>query len=197
MAVGDLTTLEAVKEWLGVELTNTDADALLGRILSATSSMVKQYLNNDIVSTEYTEVYDGFGKDWMVLRRYPVTSVIGLWFGGDSIPPANGDGKTSSWRNGFVLLESNGGNQRIVLFDKLFPNQRSSITVTYIAGYLQVPLDIQQVVWELVGSRYRMTDRIGYTSKSLGGQETVSFAPNRIDDYSLSILNQYRRVTPA
>lgn len=196
MTAGDLVTLSAVKEWLGIELTNTDADALLGRVISATSEMIKQYLNNDITSQEYTETYDGFGGDWMVLRRYPVTAVGGLWFSGQAIPAATGNGRNVAWKNGYVLLEESGGNQRLVLFDKLFPNQRSSVVVTYTAGYATIPMDLQQVAWELVGSRYKMMERIGYTSKALGGQETVSFAPNRMDDYSMSILNQYRRVTP-
>lgn len=63
-----------------------------------------------------------------------------------------------------------------------------------VVSYVYVPGDIEQATWELVAARYRYMDRIGYTSKSLGGQETVSFAPNRIDAYTASLLAPYRRV---
>jgi hypothetical protein len=63
--------------------------------------------------------------------------------------------------------------------------------------YSYVPADIEQAVWELVGSRFRYMDRIGYSSKSLGGQETVSFAPNKMDEYTSGLLAPFKRVSPA
>ena len=49
------------------------------------------------------------------------------------------------------------------------------MVVSYTAGYATVPAGVQQAVTELVGEAFRRRDRIGQTSKSLGGQETTSF----------------------
>lgn len=62
--------------------------------------------------------------------------------------------------------------------------------------YSFVPADIEQAVWELVGERYRYMDRIGYVSKSLGGQETVTFSQRAISDYVTVDLAPYRNVVP-
>ena len=62
--------------------------------------------------------------------------------------------------------------------------------------YSFVPADIEQAAWEMVGERYRYMDRIGYVSKSLGGQETVTFARDTMAPYIKQLLNPYKRVVP-
>lgn len=62
--------------------------------------------------------------------------------------------------------------------------------------YSYVPADIEQAVWELAAERYKYKDRIGYNSKSLGGQETVSFSNKSMNDYVREILMPYIRVVP-
>jgi hypothetical protein len=39
-------------------------------------------------------------------------------------------------------------------------------------------------------------DRIGYSSKTLGSQETVAFSQNKFPEYVLQLLNRYKRVAP-
>jgi len=62
--------------------------------------------------------------------------------------------------------------------------------------YSFVPPDIEQAVWELAGERFRYMDRIGVVSKSLGGQETVSFSQKSMSDYVHDLLSPYRQVVP-
>lgn len=62
--------------------------------------------------------------------------------------------------------------------------------------YSYVPPDIEQAAWEMVGERYNYKDRIGVNSKSLGGQETVSFSNKDMSDYIETLLNPFIRVTP-
>ena len=46
-----------------------------------------------------------------------------------------------------------------------------SVSISY--GY--VPQDIAQAALELAAERFRAAERIGLTSKSMGGQETIAY----------------------
>jgi hypothetical protein len=60
--------------------------------------------------------------------------------------------------------------------------------------YSYVPADIEHACVELIGERYRYKNRIGEISKSLGGQETMSFSQKDMPDYVRLLLQPYRRV---
>jgi hypothetical protein len=65
----------------------------------------------------------------------------------------------------------------------------------YIAiSYGFVPQDVAQVCMELVGERYFYRLRIGEVSKSLGGQETISFSQKDMPDSLAAMLAPYRAV---
>jgi hypothetical protein len=66
----------------------------------------------------------------------------------------------------------------------------NAVNVSY--GF--VPQDIAQVCTELVAERFLYRLRIGEASKSLGGQETVSFSQKDMPDALASILAPYRAV---
>jgi hypothetical protein len=64
-------------------------------------------------------------------------------------------------------------------------------------SYGFVPQDIAQVCMELVGERYFYRLRIGEVSKSLGGQETISFSQKDMPDALAAMLAPYRAVMVA
>lgn len=66
-----------------------------------------------------------------------------------------------------------------------------------VISYSYVPADIDEACVEMVGERYRYMDRIGVVSKSLGGQETMSYSQKDMSDYIQQALRPYRRITPA
>jgi hypothetical protein len=63
-------------------------------------------------------------------------------------------------------------------------------------AYSYTPADIEQAVIELVGERYNAKSHIGYVSKSLGGQESVSFSQKNMNDFITSLLEPFQRVVP-
>ena len=65
-----------------------------------------------------------------------------------------------------------------------------------LVSYSYIPADIEQACIELVGERYRSKERIGQTSKSLGGQETVAFSTKSMNDFVREMLHPYMRVVP-
>lgn len=67
------------------------------------------------------------------------------------------------------------------------------VTITY--SY--VPADLAQATTELVGATFRDAEHIGVKSKSLGGQETVSYFQNSITPSQRMLLQPYMKVTPS
>ncbi|MGO9135745.1 MAG: head-tail connector protein [Methylovirgula sp.] len=65
-----------------------------------------------------------------------------------------------------------------------------AVTLSY--GY--VPADLAFCCMDWAAELYTYRDRIGQRSKSLGGQETVSFIVKDVPDFVASALQPYRRV---
>jgi hypothetical protein len=63
-----------------------------------------------------------------------------------------------------------------------------------LISYSYVPADVEEACIEMVGERYNYKNRIGTVSKSLGGQETVSFSQKDMPDFIRTMLQPYRRV---
>ncbi len=66
----------------------------------------------------------------------------------------------------------------------------ASVTVSY--GY--VPSDIARCCIEWAADQYQYRLRIGQATKSLGGQESVSFIVKDMPDFVRAVLQPYRRV---
>jgi hypothetical protein len=202
MAAGDLTTLGNVKQWLGLDTLadNADTDALLARMITAASSFISNYCGRStFLSSIYTETYDGNGRDFMLLRQWPVTLItsIALTYGSLSAGPSTTI-TSPSGTPGYMLeapLPGN-SNQRLTLMGAGFPRGRSNVTVIYTAGYQTTPFDVEQVVIELVAERFKAKDRIGEISRSLASTETTTYSTKALNDTSAAMLAPYRRLVP-
>ena len=65
-----------------------------------------------------------------------------------------------------------------------------SVSLSY--GY--VPQDIAQAALELAAERFRAAERIGLRSKSIGGQETISYDTSAMSAPIQAMLLPYKRV---
>jgi hypothetical protein len=65
-----------------------------------------------------------------------------------------------------------------------------SVLISY--GY--VPQDLAQAALELAAGRFRAAERIGITSKSMGGQETIAYDMSPIPAPVRAMLQPYKRV---
>jgi len=194
--MADLCELADVREWLGS--TTTAADALLSRLITAASEFVERHTGRSFSGIQnYTEIYDGTGRDRMQLRQWPVVSVssikiapsIEITEAATEFPPASGT----------FTLESpplSGGIQTLIVHGHCFPRGRGAMQVTYTAGFADVPADVRQAVVELVGERYKHRDRIGLNSKSIGNGESISFLQRDMSENVRSILQRYKSVVP-
>ena len=198
---GDLTTEANVQSWLS--LGSTVDTAVIGRLVSAQSTFIQNWLQRQIASAQYTEVRDGSGmgagRYEMVLANYPITSVASLTVDGLPIPMSSDNGveQPGYGFDSYRIFVAQVGS----VVDAMYSNQyyfnrgRANVTVVYTAGFAQIPYDIEQACIELVALRYSERTRIGLASKGLAG-ETTAFQQKALTDSILQSLQQYRRVVP-
>ena len=104
----ELTTLDHVKAWLAIDESNTDSDDYLLLLIKSASRFALNYMQRDsMAATQYDEMYDGYGKSYMVLRQYPAIDVLALSFNGVPVSEATGNGITTPFADGFVLESPN------------------------------------------------------------------------------------------
>ncbi|WP_395664567.1 phage head-tail connector protein [Methylocella sp.] len=63
-------------------------------------------------------------------------------------------------------------------------------------SYGYVPADVALCCMDWTAERYAYRGRIGQSSKSLGGQETIAFIVADMPDFVRGALQPYRRITP-
>lgn len=189
----DFTTLANVKDWLSVQ--NTGDDAKITLLISAATQFMKNYMSRDILSANYTEKYNGGNTMRMPLRNFPVTAISSLSVDGVTIPPAaNSAGSGYLFDDKMIyLVGSSFGQNSPNGFT--FSRGLQNVIVSYVAGYLSVPSDLEQACKELVASKYRRKDRIDQVSKNLGG-EVVTFSIKDMPAEVKMILDIYNRVVP-
>jgi hypothetical protein len=173
---GDLTTLAAVKDWLGLAVSGDDMK--LARLISAVSAFIQSWINRQLVSASYTETRDGTGTRRLALANYPVTAVASVTLDGVTLPSYQyvWTSTASSSRAGFSAAA------RITWSSPTPP------------GYSTVPMDIQQACIDLVALRYQRAAAV--TSRARRRQnETVIYAGDADMPASIAgVLQQYKRV---
>ena len=181
MALADLTTLASVKAYAGVAATIDDA--LLASLIAACSAWVRAYLGRDITANSYDIRRSGRGTQAIQLPHYPVTAVQLLEIDGAPIPAQIGWG-----RPGYRFDEI-----QIALDGYRFMPGIANIRIQFSAGYASVPADLAQAVNELVTLRYRMRDKLEWSSKGLAG-ETVSLVQRDMPASVATLLDNWRCV---
>jgi hypothetical protein len=78
--------------------------------------------------------------------------------------------------------------------DGLYTFSAADSGAAVLLSYSFVPADIGRAVTAMVGEDFRYKDRIGMTSKSLGGQETMAYSSAAIPPRYKMVLDQYRNV---
>jgi hypothetical protein len=170
----DLTSLQAVKDWLGLD--NAASDSLLQRLITAESRAIENYLQRPILAETRTDFAHGYGGATIMLPANPIQSIEKALIDGAEVKVRHDN--LVAWRA-----------------DGLNWPRNCRVQVTYIAGFGSVPSDIEQACVELVGMRYKEKDRIGHASKALAG-ETVSFITRAMPHSVEAKLAPYKKVVP-
>lgn len=184
---GQLTTVGNVKNYLKISASSTTDDALISRIVLQVSAWIKQYLNRDIVATTYTETLDCSGNRFFCLGNYPVTAISSIAIG------APGTTRVPLIAATDYIFEPSG---LVRVFGRALPRGMATVLITYTAGYVDVPADIEGAAIALAAWRYKESERIGQSSKSVGGNETVAFLTTDVPADVKTTLANWRKVAP-
>ena len=66
----EIVSLADVKSWLGI--TGTAEDTLLEQFRKAVTLIVENYIGKKIVTRQFTDFYNGTGKNTLLLKNYPI-----------------------------------------------------------------------------------------------------------------------------
>ena len=119
----DLTTLNAVKTWVGISLTSTVDDGTIQDVITSFSAYVLRITGRGnpngtipanspfVYPVAYDDFYDGSGTMRQPVRNWPVVSVASVTVDGQVLPQStsinvwgwvvDGDGQNISLRGGF------------------------------------------------------------------------------------------------
>jgi hypothetical protein len=191
----DLTTLEAVKQWLAIPDAQTGSDAQLATLITATSAdFLRALERTDFLSTTYTEVREGDGGKRLVLRHWPITVVASVNVGGNAITAQvtpGGAGFYVDW-----VLDPERLNE-LYLNGSVFTDA-APVIIAYTAGYVTAPADVAQAVVEWVAARYKSRTAQGVSAQREAGGEHVTFDKDEaMPANTARVVERYKRCWPS
>lgn len=218
-----LTSLEKVRFHLDLG-GETDQDDLLKQIIEQVDEIIAQDTlrgrvagSNPFESVEGTEYYDGHGFEKLILRRRPVTAidrvaVDGAGFYGkpsEAFPAANDWVEGTDFSNiredatehnpGILIALGGGILGRTFHTGGGWRKGRGNILVTYTAGYVTIPKDLELAATQLVAATWNSSD-LGLGGPvdlvRLGDQAFRLLAEGRGPDmlHVRAILSKYREM---
>jgi hypothetical protein len=143
-----ICTLDDVKDFLGIPLSQTSKDAILQRYIDAATEWAT-YASDAIIPTTYTnEVHDG-GAPQIVLFNTPILEVTSIieYVGANAYELTDTEaGGNQTY--GFSIDNASAGiiSRRWNGMVGSFMSGEKNVVVTYVAGFAQIPADIQTYV---------------------------------------------------
>ena len=187
-----LTTLEDTKEYL--EIDGTDKDNLLQQLIGAASQFIKTETGYEWVETTYKELIDGERTETLILTQKPIISVTSLVINGETIGSDN-----------YYIYNESGmlKRQDVGIYDVgythsfrrglLFPRGQQNIEVQYVAGYDDVPYDLQKAVWSMVNTQLESKNYEGLESYSIG-DESIKWRASGLPAEVQQTIMRYKSV---
>jgi len=178
-----------------------DQDDIIQDLINQCSGSIERFLQGPVVVQEFIEeLYCGESKRTLNVRNWPLVGLIDndpdnlQW---QPVP-------TDAWRTleteiKYIMVKPDKPWQ-FYLFNQYFPIGDNNIKVSYRAGYLIVPMDIEKVCVEMVAEAYKESSlsseaRLGRKSVShsgAGGSSTDTFY--ELSERHMTILRRYRHM---
>ncbi len=183
-----LTTLESLRQYLGLDDSDTQNDDLMFEIIKRVSKGVNNRLNRTLESTSYIEYYQGDGTNRLLVRQYPIISIASIYDDVDRQWPA------STLKDPTSIVIANQTPGLIQLKGDIFINSAwwsyynlENLKVTYVAGYATIPDDVEGAVNKLCA--VEMTKAKGMFAKITADRD-----PKALFDEAWVDLSQYARI---
>ncbi len=201
-----LTTLEAVKVFMGIDLEDGDAqrDNALSQLINAASAWLETQLGRKLGRQTYREKHIASGTQRLVLEQWPIREIAkitdtdkGTELDGYDFDE-QGDIGVVFREDGWTYYGHIGGLSR----DYVAP--RRYLLVEYTAGYTlpkdatednpsDLPSDLEAVIWNMVAQQYAIieNDAAGLSAFSIS-DVSWTFDKN-ISDTWQSVISSYKR----
>jgi hypothetical protein len=172
-------TLDDLKTYVNAQ--STADDALLSRLLTASSDFVDSYCGRTFGTGTYTDTFSGECTSVHPLEYLPALSVSAV---SNNFAPIT---QSASGSDGWLLLDGT-----VHLVRSNFYRGVGNCSVAYVAG-TPVPGDITQAVIELAASKYTDRQHVGQSNQA-GAGGSIGWLPNMIPNTVKSVLDSYRRL---
>lgn len=199
-APGDLVTLAQAEAWLQI---TSDQFGIAGALITACSSQIQKYVGYQFAEATYTRTFNGLGGSTLLLPDRPVIAVTSVTVDGINIPQAIVATQPGFLNDDRFCYITKGGKWSNGQFSaNQFMRGVQNIVITYSAGYITIPADVQQAClfwiaqnYSLIGEdpsvkRLRAGDtEIDHQFTTVVGKSTLLIPP-----IIASILQPYQRV---
>jgi len=152
-----LINLIETKQFLDL-LDTTSFDNLLTDLIESVEAQIKRFCNREFLKSTFSEKFDILypNEDTLLLKEFPVHSVIALTDSGILIDPA----RYKIYPNDGILRLDNGN----------FSRGRQVVEITYVAGYTpgQIPADLQLACYKTVAFEFDNRRTSGLISEKIG-----------------------------
>lgn len=169
-----LTDVDAVKKYLQIDPSDTSLDDQLESLINACSTAIENYCRQSFGQREYTDEYDGTGTNSLFLANTNISSIIEVSIDGEIVDPSE-----------YKLRKSG----ILVRLKNVWPIGILNVSVTYSAGFDQVPADLELACKHLVNFYYK-TDISDYSTTFESG---VVVRPEAWPVQVKALLAPYRR----
>jgi hypothetical protein len=179
-----LTSIATVKTQLDIPSGDTSQDSFLERLINSSSQQIEMFCNRPFVSASFTEYYDANRTNEIMLKKAGVTAITSVYLDSSRVWAA--DSLVDASEYGFMqpnLLRKYSGT---------WGAGTQILKVTYTAGYIVIPADVEDACIMLVEQRYRRkNDRQSNKTSQSKVNESVSYLTEWSPEI-LSLLEPYR-----
>lgn len=146
MTAPALTTLAQVKAWLAIAAESTTSDAILSRLIASVSRFIYQKIDLlTVLPTDYNELRDGYGHNWIRPYYWPVLNVNSVVFNSQTVnTPSTG----SPPGPGYTITQPDFGPGRLVLHGYCLPRGKDQVVINYKAGFQETEELVIQPVFD-------------------------------------------------
>jgi len=194
-----LTTLENVKSYLRVPLTDTSDDSFINLLIADIQATIENYCHRHFDVNTYTSEQHNINHK-IFTKETPIKSITNIVrLDGNVINTVPDDNGMTNYRifPGYVELLDykylTMGNRL-----KYVNSEQSYIEITYTAGYDAIPADLSLAATKLVAMEYKESreDRLGLLSES-EGDTSFTYDKNGLEmPIKISaVLDRYKRVS--
>jgi len=181
-----LVTLADIKTFLGIN--NSESDDVLNLLIDQVSTLIETKVGRNLESDTYTdEEYDGTGISELKLDNFPVTTFTRLQ---RNDAAKNEDDWEDEEAEDYWVENDTGVITKI----SRFLSGKYKYRVTYVAGYADIPTDIQYVAMSMISYIYKNRKVVGIKAESLGDHSVTMEEGLMKDSHLTDILNSYRDI---